>query len=402
MESDCRHCARVIEWQVALIKSMRNSIMFRAVNRCDHKPVKAENRQVHQRLDMCFEFSGGAGRCRSDRVRYQFMQLILECIHFDYRRRTLCARHHILTSGFLNATTLWTLVTNTACSDVVDATFKIFSELYVTYPPRYADDQQQIVSLEKGKSDLCRLFIGLFPHMLMTSSSAAAGAIYMVFRLSPRCLRERPMGNHVNVVPYLPVALASNISKNTIASTLSSVEFDFLKMMTSADKFMTITGDRWDLVSGLIRVLTLWNSSHVCDRIVRRDDVARGVSDDIKENFGDDSADVAGTCSHCSDGKGINEFRGVQLIDYWYYKDLYDKFETFKRLCWLHLDIVQYIDDFLKDGASYSHFAAVLQLYDSELGQAVHTPCICQPTVGEQICEIHVKVRKIMARYSSN
>ena len=43
MESDCRRCARVVDWQVALIKSMQNSLEFRAaLNRCDHKPVSLQ------------------------------------------------------------------------------------------------------------------------------------------------------------------------------------------------------------------------------------------------------------------------------------------------------------------------------------------------------------------------
>ena len=252
----------------------------------------------------------------------------------------------------------------------------------------------------------------------MTSSSAARGVISVLFNrhqvcFGSMCAREfcPALGSDVNVVSYLPAALACGIYNPPNCDwTLWCVE-RFLLQTPPVDMFTVITGDRWGLVSGLIRVLTLESASHVCDNLRRGDDSA---TDDVNdEDNAHESADGNGyddtdICSHddagvrCNDseGEGDDKLRnGDDEDDGMEENPIYDvDYIDFSVLCVMHRTIVKYVDVSLKHGASYSDLASVLQCYDSELGQAVTTPCGCRPTFGEQIHKIHVRVRKIIER----
>ena len=119
MESDCRHCARVIERQLALIDFLH-----------DVMQMNVDDRQMYQMVDICFEFSGG--RCRSDRVRRQLMKFVKE--HIGVGCTTGTTPQHVIASGVLNTTILWPLTSNAACSDVVDATYAVLEHIHYVCP----------------------------------------------------------------------------------------------------------------------------------------------------------------------------------------------------------------------------------------------------------------------------
>ena len=112
---------------------------------------------------------------------------------------------------------------------------------------------------------------------MMTSSSTAEGVILVLFNRCCELVGQRATADDVSVVSYLPAVLAGNISSFTISDILLSVG-SFLRRMNTTDipVFTAIAGDRWGLVSGLIRVLALDNASHVCDK--------HGVSGDAHDN----------------------------------------------------------------------------------------------------------------------
>ena len=161
----------------------------------------------------------------------------------------------------------------------------------------------------------------------------------------------------------------------------------FLSRIRQDNKAAAIASDRWGLVSGLIRALTLLGASHACDAHENADDYVRYVTGIFLPVIDDGVEYGAIYVRH-----GIWAFRLRCTNDHY----------TFFELCQTHRNILFFIDQCLNHGASYAHFAPVLQCYDSELGQVVHRPCRHKPTAGEQICEIHVRVRKIMARYNRN
>ena len=155
MESDCRHCARVVDWQVALVEFLQHSLH--------------DDPLLYPMLDICFEFSGG--RCRSDRVRNRLMKCVGELIEMNSTEREARPHvwqgwhRHVMTRGGTLAV-LWPLVTNTACSET---TFQWIRRIF--------EYQYWTPFIQKATADLWRLFISLFPHLLMTSSSAAEGII---------------------------------------------------------------------------------------------------------------------------------------------------------------------------------------------------------------------------------
>ena len=159
-------------------------------------------------------------------------------------------------------------------------------------------------------------------------------------------------------------------------------------------------------MSGLIRVLTKWNATHDC-HFARRDNDRDNVNDDVNDDDTHENADDNGVDRdnanyvNSNDNRFVNDYNddlGFSHSDYQGYPPSCVPDLRFCKLCEIHGYLVRSIENFLKRGAGYSHFAAVLQLYDSELGQAVHTPC----GYGQKIREIRVDVRRIVACYHSN
>ena len=111
--ADCRHCARVIEWQLALITFLREKLR------------SSDDRLVYQVLDICFEFSGS--RCRSDRVRFRLMNLVRALIRISYHSTT---SQYVMDSGVLNATNLLPLVTNTVSPFLIATMFDLVKDIY--------------------------------------------------------------------------------------------------------------------------------------------------------------------------------------------------------------------------------------------------------------------------------
>ena len=161
----------------------------------------------------------------------------------------------------------------------------------------------------------------------------------------------------------------------------------FLSRIRQDNKAAAIASDRWGLVSGLIRALTLLNASHACRTHENADYYARDYTGIYLPGI--DNARAKYDAIYVR--HGIWAFRLRCTNDHY----------TFFELCQTHRNILFFIERCLNNGASFSHFAAVLRRYDNDLGQAVTAPCVHKPTVGQMIRKIHVRARNIMASYSS-